>query len=478
MGNRPLDFNPITKARLRPMLIKSRPILCAIFFFRLLSGFYLRLTLHCTAIRISNPHKMLAAWRDFQEGRTRLILAFRHPYSAEPQILFHAFSKTLTCEARKAGKKLPRVPHARFVHGYEVALWGDAIIRWVLPRIGAVPVYHTKLDSKGLKAIRSIISEGLYPLAIAPEGQVSYRSETVPRLEQGTLQMGFWGVQDIENAGRTEKVIILPLSIHYKYDPRDHKKLLPLLGSLELRCGIDPVAARKLELRERLAAIENRAFELAEGHYAAAYAYKRPDFADQYADEKTITAFRRDSLLNAALEIAERALGFPAGQSSAAEAHAPRSDLISRVYKIRAECWDRIYPEKAQKGLSKLETALSDRRAGEAWYAMRHMEFADIAFYLDPEYLDGPDRTGPSLNRIAECANNLADLMNRLAGGTIADRRDSLRKIAIIVPGVPLDMSSRWGDYRENRKKAVLTATADLKTSFENCIKEYLDEIS
>ncbi len=471
MGKRLLEFTPISAASTRSKLAFSKPIASVILLGRMFSHLYLRLKLKCTSLRILNPVKLLDAWRDFQEGRTRLILAFRHPYSDEPQIFFHAFNVILAREARLAGKALAKRPHARFIHGYEVALWGDAAIRWVMPRIGAVPIHHTKLDSGSLKTIRSILSDDELPLAIAPEGQVSYRSETVPRLEQGTLQMGFWCVQDLEKAGRSEKVVILPLSIHYEYDPRDSRKFIALLGELERRCGVDPAKAEGLNPRQRLVAIEDRVFELAENYYASS-GYKPPEIADQGipGNKRKNTELRREALMNAALEAAEKTLGFkvPSG------ALPVRDALIGRVYKIRAECWDRIYPEEKLAEASPLEAALANRRAGEAWYAMRHMEFVDIAFYLDSEYLDGTDGE-PSFSRLAESAQNAADLMNRLAGGTIAHRSDSLRKKVTVICGTALDMSSRSGSYRENRKKAVESATADLKRSYENCIKEYLD---
>src|SRR5208283_2294773 len=93
-------------------------------------------------------------------------------------------------------------------------------------------------------------------------------------------------------------------------------------------------------------------------------------------------------------------------------------DMISRVYSIRHEGWSRIFPESDPGSLPPLERELAHRRAGEAWYAMRHMELVDIGFYLDAAYLENSLSGGgsPSIGRLAETVLNLVDLASRLTG--------------------------------------------------------------
>lgn len=210
MRGKRLPYIPIIKARYRYPLKTSKPSTVLLSILRKITPFYLRWILHFSSIELCDAehqtvNSLVSLWRDFQDGKTRLILAFRHPYGDEPQVFSYLFDVLLKKKARRAGIPLAGHPHARFIHGYEVALWGGAFIRWLLPRIGAVPVYHVKADSAGIKAIRSIIRNGPYPIALAPEGQVSYRSETVPRLEAGCAQMGFWCADELEKEGRNER---------------------------------------------------------------------------------------------------------------------------------------------------------------------------------------------------------------------------------------------------------------------------------
>jgi hypothetical protein len=482
MGKRTLQYAPIVKARIRQRLRPSSPSVPTLFLLRLLAPAYIRFALKFNAVTISGMNQILAAWRDFQEKRIRLILAFRHPYGEEPQLFSYVFDILLGRESRKCGNPLPRRPHARFVHGYEVALWGSAFIRWLLPRIGAVPVYHVRIDSAGMKAIRRILRDDACPLALAPEGQVSYRSETLPRLEQGAVRMGFWCAQDMEKSGRSERVVILPLSVHYKYDQRDMKKLMAMLERDEAACGMKraPSGSGPIALRDRLATLEDNILDMAETHYVKAYRYHPPtiETTDPMTSNAKNRRMRWECLMDAALDMAECELGIPRGvhgNESGTGSEYGHEDRISRVYRIRQHGWDRIYPVESDTENCGLTSALADRRAGEAWYAMRHMEFVDLMFYLDAAYLEDAPGNGPSFDRLVETAYNLDDLISRLSGGNFSNRSNVMRKAAFIIPGPALDISARFEDYKANWKEAAKKATADLAESYLQCVKEYLD---
>ena len=450
-----MKFVPIAAARTRQRLAKSRISALLLRVGRLAIPVYLRCFLNFTSVEILHAEVILSALQDFQNRRIRLIVAFRHPYGDESQLLFHVFNNVLPRKARQSGQPLAKIPHVRFIHGFEVALWGDALIRYLLPRVGAVPIYHVKFDPASLKNIRHLLLNGTNPIALAPEGQVSYRSETLPRLEQGTVRMGLWCARDLEKAGRDEKVIVLPLSVHYRYDPRDNGKLLRMLARLEIDCGLKDIAPG---LQERIVALESRVLDLTEDFYSQTYGYQKKSGQRQQ---------RWDAVMTAALESAERALGI-------AVPDAATGDRIRRVYRIRQACWDRIYPEQGIAGLNHLETAFADRRAGEAWYAMRHMEFVDLMHYLDTAYAEGRPGIGPTYDRTVETVCNLRDLVSRLMGGNISNRPNSIRKKAVILPGRLLDLKEWLGDDHKDSKRAAREATAVLGDIFNDCIEEYL----
>ncbi len=283
MGKTIRSISPDTRAKKRRTLAPSKTSVATLHLLRIIAPLYMRFVLHFNGITVHNASELIRQFQDFHEHKTRLILAFRHPYGDEPQLFAYLFTNILKKEARKLGIPLLFIPHARFVHGYEVALWGDGLIRWVLPRMGAVPIHHAKLDSAGMKNIRSILANDAHPLALAPEGQVSYRGETLPRIESGTVRMGFWCAQDLKKANRDEQVIVLPLTVFQQFERKDSKKLASLLQKLESFCGLTPSEKMRISTVSdepldafmfRLEKIEEKLIALTEAHYQSTYGLK------------------------------------------------------------------------------------------------------------------------------------------------------------------------------------------------------------
>jgi hypothetical protein len=362
----------------------------------------------------------------------------------------YAIGKKLGREAAKLGVRFPRKPHAHFVHGYEVPLWSGAFERWVLPRVGAVPVYHTKLDTPGMARIRLLRTDGAYPLALAPEGQVSYTSEGLPRIEQGAVRIGLWCAEDLEREKRTEAVVMVPVSIHLHWPRSAGKKLGRLISVTERKCG---VCGRTDEGRfDRLSAIADRALVLMEQHYAR---YHEAPLSGDGASRSD----RLAAVIEAALRTGERIVGIK-----------PYGDAIRLVYKIRQTCWDRIFRADIQdlNALSPVERRMADRLAGEAWLASRHMELVDLAYYLDFERLKRDD----PLELYIETAQNYYDLVSRLSGGNISDRMRIPGKKATLVVGEPILISG--GPHRRDAssKRTIDSLTDELKRAYFACIEE------
>ena len=430
---------------------------------RALGGPYGRMGLKLDGIEFRHAERILRALAEFGEGHSRLVLAFRHPYGDEPQVMSLALSAPLAREARRLGAAGPGRVHARFVHGYEVPMWSGPLVRWILPRFGAMPVYHAKLDHASIERIRSVLRDDPYPLALAPEGQASYRSETVPRLERGTARLGFWCAGELRKLGRPERVEILPLSVHCRFYESDIAKVERLVAKVEADCGLPCGAAREAEsagerkvaLAARLVALDDRLVSMAEFYYFGAG--HRRGGADRDA--------RLKALMTEALRRGEAAMGIGG-----------EGDLIARVYRIRQEGWDRIHPEGDASGYPPLGRRLADRKAGEAWYAMRHMEFVDLCYYLDSGYIETPDGSAPPFGRLVETAYSAADLASRLSGGNISQRPNALRRTAVLSIGSPIELSSRYDDYLKDKKAAVDAATRDLEREYITCIEEFIDE--
>jgi hypothetical protein len=459
---------------------------------RALGPLYVKVALRLDGLELQGAERLVRAWKDFQDGRARLILAFRHPYGDEPQLFSYLFDTVVPREARRLGAALPRRAHARFVHGYEVPLWSGPLVRWLLPRIGAVPVYHARYDSASVARIRAIAREDDFPLALAPEGQVSYRSETLPRMENGTARIAFWCAEDLERAGQSMPVLVLPLSVHYHRDESEIGKIEALVSGLERRCGIGPSPgppaagpARRAALKARLAVLDLALLDLAESIYglrptAGLTGAGRATDGAPAAGSTRASPLTRDArlaaVIDAALGRAESMLGIDGARANKPTEYGGAStDRIARLYRVRQEGWDRIYPDRDLELMKPLERELADRQAGEAWYAMRHMETVDLACYLDSDYIEGrTGEDGPSFDRLVECAYSLADLASRLVGGDISDRPELLRKRAVVIAAEPIDVGSRLPDYRQDRKAAVQDVTAEIARAYEGCIQQYL----
>jgi hypothetical protein len=460
---------------------------------RILAWPYLSLVLGYRAVEIREAGRLVEAFVAHFSGRARSILAFRHPYGDEAQLMGWVFLRGVAREARKLGTRLPYPPHALFVHGYEVPRWGGALLRWLLPRVGAMPVHHAKMDSAGMARIRDAIVTGPYPLALAPEGQVSYASEWLPRLEQGTVRLGMAAADELDRGGRPEPVQVIPISIHHRYGPEAIPSLERLVARILAFTGLESRPGSSI--RERLESGVERILALAEDHYGLGGGQspdsrtergrkpergqsseyggqspdsrtergRKPEWGQSSEYEERGQSLSRDErlaqVISRALDAGERILGLNPGTG----------DPIERVYRIRQAGWDRVFLEGTEpRNLPALERALADRRAGEAWYAMRHMELVDFCWYFRCE---PPDEAAP-LHLVVEYVQNLWDFGSRLAGGAISERVIVKPKKAVVVIGEALDLSARLPEWRKNRKASVAGTTADLGSAYLSCIEE------
>ncbi|HEY9053515.1 MAG TPA: hypothetical protein VIO60_01715 [Rectinemataceae bacterium] len=433
--------------------------------FRFIAPAYMKAVLGFDSLEMRHPERVVRAYEAFFKRESRLLIAFRHPYGDEAQVVAYLVGKMVGRAAAAMGVPLPRTPHAIFVHGYEVPLWGGPLERWLLPRVGALPVYHAKMNRDSMARIRAAMKDGEYPLALAPEGQVSYTSEALPRIESGAARICAWCVEDLAREGRNERVEILPISIHHHWGQDAEAGLDKLIARMEAECGLaSPGAAAPPargssfpERHTRLLALADRILGLAERHYSLMYGFSLPEPGNPGRRR------RLECLMEAALATAEKALGL-----------VPEGDRIQRVYAIRQVCWDRMFPAElaGQCALSPLERALADRAAGEAWYASRHMEFVDLAWYLDFERLE----IGDPLELYIEAAQNCFDLISRLSGGNISDRASVRGKKALLSIGEPIDASRTISESGSGRKAAVAELTGQLARAFLDLAEEHRAE--
>lgn len=408
----PLEFIP---PRLNPLVVK------------LVTGITPLYVKHSLGLRVSVPEGMDALAREYQRffnDGDRLILVFRHVHVHDAQVMFYLFDHLLPREARRLGIRLPRAPHAHFLYGRGVPVWAGKWLEWLFSRVGGIPVYHRSLSREGLDTVRSHLTEAAYPIALAPEGQVTYHNGVVHPIEPGFAQLALWARKDLEKKGSPRDVRILPISQYYRYGKEGERVLEDLLGRIETELGqvfetapeqkensgTQEIHRDRLRLRQAGAAVLTRF----EDFYRRYYGLK--DFPSQFDIDRIeirpedCSRSRVAHLVDAVMRLQEERLGIK---------HPPKG-FTPRIFTIRQAGWNRIFrkPRRPDGSLSPLDAALNEYLAVEAGLFARHLEVVDLMAYLQPEYaLESED-----VNRHIEFALNLLDGISRLKGGTIGQR--------------------------------------------------------
>ena len=438
---------PIVKASPNIKVPEPRISKFVIFLCRLLGRLYLFLFYGIARMVLHGDGKNLFdAFKRALAGESRCIIAFRHPNGGEPQIISWFFLFKLRAAAARKGVRFARWPHAVCVYSYEVVRWGGWAARFIMPNIGAMPIHHAKIDSHGMARIYEAIAEGPYPVALAPEGQVSYTTDAIPRLEPGVIRIGFQVAERLEARGVDTPVEILPVSVYFRFGVWGKLTMEWLIRKVEKLAGLSHRDRRKLPFAERLRQCRDYILEANEARY-------------QISSDASLSFEKRlERVINAALETAERMMGVKS-----------EGEVFSRIYRVRQFCWDRIFLPSLNslEGMSRIERSMKDMQAGEAWYIGRHQELVDFCLYFS---IPLPTEE-TALHKKIEYVQNLWDFANRSMGGAYADRVSIFPRKVLIQAAPVINLSERLASYHENKKAAIATAMSDLE-------KAYLDNIS
>jgi hypothetical protein len=410
--------------------------------------------------------RLIDAYRRMQDGEVRLIVAFRHPGVEDGMVVFRLLNGIVGREARRLGIPLRWPPRGYMLYGRDVPYWAGEFLNWMFPLLGAISVFPGRYDSQSIATMRRTLTEMPHPIALAPEGQVSYHNERVARLEGGTAQLGFWCMEDLKKQARKEEVLIVPVCTSYHYDPGDWNGLVRLLEKIEKECGLasleglsprgqrdrtppDDDTRRKICIRVTRAS--RQLVRIAEDFYSRFYGIPFPPPQDEESD--AVLQERLRGVCDSALSVAERFFHLK-----------PKGDFVQRVFACRQAGLAWMFREDIADidALPPVDRAMADRMALETWLAARHVELVDLLEYLRVDYL----RPDSGFDRFVEFITNLWDAVNRLEGGDISGRINPFRKTARIVVNEPILVSSHWGSYRENRRRAVSALTAEIHESF------------
>ena len=348
-----------------------------------------------------------------------------------------------------------------------MTIWGGDWLGWLFSRSGGIPIHRGKpLDRSALKSARALFTNGQFPMTIAPEGANNGHGEIVSALEQGVAQLGFWCVEDLVKAKRSEKVLIVPISIRYHYLKAPWSQLDRVLSQLEADAGLEPQRLLSSHLSEpekflypRLLKLGEHLLTEMENFYRRFYHQTIPDIPLAAGlNPNQISTTRIQNLLDVALKVAEDYFGIPS-----------QGTMSKRCRRLEEVGWNVIYREDIAdlKHISLLQRGLADWIAQEADLRLKHMRLVESFVAVTGMYV----KEKPTPERFAETVLILFDLVARIKGKKIP-RRPSLGKRGVTITiGQPLSLNERWHAYHENRKagkQAIAELTRDLQIALEN----------
>ena len=398
-------------------------------------------------IEATHPERLAELYRDFQSGKARFLIAFRHSTVHDPFPIWRLLSRIVPEAARERNIPLRNMTHTYFLYDRGVPLAAGPAVGWLLPRFGGISVQRGKLDRMSLKTARDKFANGDQPMTVAPEGATNGLNEVVSPLEPGVAQLSFWCLDDLRAKDRTEKVYIVPLGIQYHYIEEPWQAIDKVLSELEADCGIS--AETNADRYARLTRIGEHLLGVLEDYYRRFY---RQDLAEAPADLGT----RLQNLLEAALRTSEEYFSIQA-----------KGSMTDRCRRIEQAGWDRIYREDLKgQTLSAVQRGLADRVAEEADRRMWHMRIVEAFVAVSGSYI----RENPTADRFAETTNLLYKTIQRLKGTPTFHPPALGRQRARLDVGEPILVDDRYAAYTASRQGA-RQAVADLTQTLQHALE-------
>lgn len=408
-----------------------------------LAPVYMRAALRIRSVKVEGARVLARLYDEALRGESRFLVAFRHPGDADPHLAFWLLHVGLPRELRRPRKDFG----ARFVSGDEIALWGGPLVRWALRNAGTVPVRHGYLDRPTMDALVAAIAESPAPLALAPEGQITYHAGSVPALDEGSARLALWAGERLAATGRPLPIHIVPLAVEYRFTAAARARLPAFLSRLERRCGLADGGSDSP--RARIERIWDRIVGLAEDHYARVY-------GQEPAPRGSGIRERLVQLLEGSIARLEAFYGLVPGAGAG-------SGLKARTMAARSAAMARVFYDRSRwAAMSPLERGMARKAAAEAFFIDRHQQLVDLGEYLDPAYA-GPEGLQTPPDRLIELAQNLWDLAQRLEGGDVSTRTGAFSKDVVLRVGTPVEAALQDG---EKSRSAARRITEGLRAGF------------
>ena len=304
---------------------------------------------------------------------------------------------------------------------------------FLMQRCGAFSIVRGTADRNAFRTTREILSKGDRPLVIFGEGEISRQNDTVMRFERGVTQLCFWALDDMQKAGISNPLYIVPIGIKYLY-PEDMWNTIDA-ALTDLEQAILPAAERtSVERYERLRRIGVAVFKT----LAAEYQYRLDDSVPFDAHIQKLKA--------QILSYAEQIMGIHADGDVLTRVRVLKNIVDAEIYKDIDEMTEyerKIHEELLQKfqqfypDLNRLVNfiAISDGYVAEAPSAER---FLDVITRLEREVFGSAKKQGP--------------------------------RVASIRVGDPINLRDCYDTYKTEKRETVEQVTLELEAAVQTLV--------
>jgi hypothetical protein len=436
--------------------------------------FWLKRRLRIERVYSNNVEQLVELCRKFQNGNTRLILAFRHPSRDDIFCLSHLLARSLPESGDRYRISLDKPFFAHFFYDRHLPQWAGRTIAWLFPKLGGIAIDRGTIDRDGMDIARNILFEGKLPLAIAPEGNENGLSEAIDPLEPRTAQLGFWCAKDLAASGQFAETTIVPIGIQYYYMNEPWLSLEDTIAKIESEVGIAADRTESIstirhgEPKHMKRILYDRIYKLAqyflyqmENFYAQFHQYSSPERPDiSVGLSRQQIAERLTAVLDYSVHICESHFNLQ-----------PKGSIADRCRRIERASRKWIYPKalKNPDNLPPTSKKLADRIATEADLRVWHMRMAETLVAVTGTYIK--DR--PSVDRFAEITLKIWDLLAQIEGKKNPDRPYLGERIAEVTVGDPISVSPRLQNYlssRERAKSEVANLTEEIRVALDRMI--------
>lgn len=301
---------------------------------------------------------------------------------------------------------------------------------FLMQRCGAFSIVRGTADRNAFRTAREILAKGERPLVIFGEGEISRQNDTVMRFERGVTQLCFWALDDMQKAGISQPLYIVPIGIKYRYPQDMWNAIDAALTDLE-ETILPPAERTPVERYERLRRIGVTVFKT----LAAEYQYK---LDDSLPFDAHIQKLKEQILFHA-----EQIMGVH-----------PDGDLLTRVRALKNLVDAEVYKDIDQ--MTEYERKIHEEllQKFQRFYSdlNRLVNFIAIS--------DGYVAEVPSAERFL-------DVITRLEREVFGSAKKQGPRVASIRVGDPINLRDCYDTYKNEKRGTVEQITLELETAVQ-----------